>query len=348
MNKIPKSSHKKGGAKKEYTGTYRHFTLHEVDGYDRNDIGTATIKDHQNPLDAAKKLLSSWYRHQGIKSNERNKHDIKFTIRETTRGHSKIYGPYKGKFVKYDKPLMIKLKSGKVIKRIGKPMIKLAKGNNKKMFGGNGKSEKIPINDRDLRELVNFIKGIPKLLVGKTTTINGNKITEFNRKEYVYNKAIEKGIKEEYIKNDIYNLSNLDVSGVKDMANLFEKFNFNIPIKIDITKWNVNNVTNMESMFADSKGFNQDLNGWNVYGVTNMRNMFLNCTDLNQSFSNWLIKENAFTDGMFSGCDKYKTRVGFSKILIKRTKGSTESHSPDIKSNSYWTSQKPYVNEIDT
>ena len=29
---MPKSSQKKGGAKKEYTGTYRHFTLHEVNG----------------------------------------------------------------------------------------------------------------------------------------------------------------------------------------------------------------------------------------------------------------------------------------------------------------------------
>ena len=131
---MPKSSQKKGGAKKEYTGTYRHFTLHEVNGKEV-DVGTADIKDHQTPLNAAKKLLSSWYRHQGIKSNERNKHDIKFCIRETTRGHSKIYGPYKGKFIKYDKPLMIKLKNGKVIKRIGKPIVKLAKRNNKMIVG---------------------------------------------------------------------------------------------------------------------------------------------------------------------------------------------------------------------
>jgi hypothetical protein len=127
-----KKSEKKGGAKKEYTGTYRHFTLHEVNGKEV-EIGTADIKDHQTPLNAAKKLLSSYCRHEGIKSNERNKVNITFTIRETTRGHSKIYGPYKGKFIKYDKPLMIKLKSGKVIKRTVKPMVSLKKNKNNKM-----------------------------------------------------------------------------------------------------------------------------------------------------------------------------------------------------------------------
>ena len=136
---MSKSSQKKGGAKKEYTGTYRHFTLHEVNGKEV-EIGTATIKDHQTPLNAAKNLLSSYCRHEGIKSNERNKVNITFTIRETTRGHSKIYGPYKGKFVKYDKPLMIKLKSGKVIKRTVKPMVSLKKNkNNMDQKGGKKK-----------------------------------------------------------------------------------------------------------------------------------------------------------------------------------------------------------------
>ncbi len=126
LEELEKLIEKKGGAKKEYSGSYRHFTLHEVDGK-IVDIGTADIKDHQTPLSAAKKLLSSYCRHHGIKSDQRNKVNISYTIRETTRGHSKIYGPYEGKFVKYDKPLMIKLKSGKVIKRTVKPMVSLKK-----------------------------------------------------------------------------------------------------------------------------------------------------------------------------------------------------------------------------
>jgi hypothetical protein len=115
-----------GGAKKEYTGTLRHFTLHEVNGK-IVDIGTADIKEHQTPLSAAKKLLSSYCRYENIKSNDRAKVNISFTIRETTRGHSKIYGPYQGSFVKYDKPLMIKYKNGKVVKKSVKPVVSLKK-----------------------------------------------------------------------------------------------------------------------------------------------------------------------------------------------------------------------------
>ena len=330
---MPKSSQKKGGAKKEYTGTYRHFTLHEVNGKEV-DIGTATIKDHQTPLNAAKKLLSSWCRHQGIKSNERNKVNITFTIRETTRGHSKIYGPYKGKFVKYDKPVMIKLKNGKVIKRTVKPMVKLSKGNNNKKMMGGQSNGKILITEDDLRKLIEYIK-ISSNLKNRSGSLN-NRNARARSIYTTYNLA-------QYGKD----LSKLNVSGIKDMSNLFQNFNFSIVKQmqwnLDISEWNVNEVENMESMFANSKGFNQDLNRWNVYHVKNMKNMFLNCKDLYQSFSNWIIEKSTETDGMFSGCDKYKTYIGRSKILIKRTKGTTIPHSPDIESNSYWTSQQPYV-----
>lgn len=143
--------------KKEYKGSLRHFTLHEADGKVVT-IGNVSIKEHQTPLDAAKKLFSCYCRNKGVKSNERNKVNIKFCIRETTRSHSKIYGPYKGKFVKYNKPLMVKLKTGKTIKIVGKPYVKLSKNN---MVGGenNEKNNKIIIeNNNDLKRLINILK----------------------------------------------------------------------------------------------------------------------------------------------------------------------------------------------
>ena len=321
---MPKYSQKNGGAKKEYTGTYRHFTLHEVNSKEV-EIGTADIKDYQTPLNAAKKLLSSYCRHKGIKSNERNKVNITFTIRETTRGHSKVYGPYKGKFVKYDKPLMIKLKSGKVIKRVVKPIVKLSKGsNNKNMVGGDNK---IKVTLDDLKEIIKYMKG-------------GVSYNELQKLSNENKEELRK--KKNELKNKYNGLSNLDVSDITDMSNLFSNFDFNDAknkgYTIDISNWNIKNVTNMESMFANSKGFNQDLNRWNVYLVDNMKNMFLNCKDLYQSFSQWVIKKSTETDGMFSGCDKYKTYIGPSKILIQRTRNSIEPHSPNIQPNSYWTS----------
>ena len=313
---MPKSSQKKSGAKKEYTGTYRHFTLHEVNGKEV-EIGTATIKDHQNPLDAAKKLLSSYYRHQDIKSNERNKHIIKFCIRETTRGHSKIYGPYKGKFIKYDKPLMIKLKSGKVIKRIGKPMVKLAKGNNnKKMMGGNGENNKLIVikSNDELKNLINIIqikeikdlKDEHKVLLNsykidfeeikKGKRINNNKILDINEMHY-----------------DI-NLSKLDVSNITSMNRLFKNFDFinHSCNDVNISNWNVSNVKNMEGMFFDSN-FNQDLNQWNISNVDNMIKMFSYCRNFNTPLTWKIIKENVSLNNIFWECSKIVLVTGDRK-----------------------------------
>ena len=42
----------------------------------------------------------------------------------------------------------------------------------------------------------------------------------------------------------------------------------------DLSKWDVSNVTNMDSMFHDAESFNGDLSKWNVSNVTNMNDMF--------------------------------------------------------------------------
>jgi hypothetical protein len=261
-----KNSHKKGGAKKEYTGTLRHFTLHEVDGKSVT-IGSVDIKDHQTPLDAAKKLFSCYCRSKDIKPEQRNKVNIKFCIRETTRGHSKVYGPYKGKFVKYDKPLMLKLKTGTTIKIFGKPMVKLSKGNNKNMVGGD--NGKIPITEEELRKLVNYLS-FP------VSRANSNQIMSLNQngKKNLMNRKKE----ECNVAKFGTTLSNLDISNITDMSGLFREFDFNRALtrgyNINISGWNVSHVTNMSQMFEKCKGFNQNLSNWKVSKSANDANMF--------------------------------------------------------------------------
>ena len=331
---MPKSSHKKGGAKKEYTGTYRHFTLHEVNGKEV-EIGTATIKDYQTPLNAAKKLLSSYCRHEGIKSNERNKINITFTIRETTRGHSKIYGPYKGKFVKYDKPVMIKLKSGKVIKRTVKPMVKLSKGNNnKKMMGGQSNSL-YRVIEKDLRNMIiltidteaQWIKDLRDRYSHnshkKTLDNINNQLKDLLEKktELLENQPLLKGLEYYDFKlqsNGKYQLklSEFNVSNIDNMSELFKFFNFNNINSqyADISKWNVSNVTDMNCMFMYSNGFNQDLSKWNVSKVENMDTMFKECKDFNKGL-NWNISFTTKIEGIFSGCDQLIEKDG---IFLKK------------------------------
>lgn len=127
--KMKRRSHKGG----KVTGPVRHFRIAILDNKEihRSEKGIgaaeATISMKANPVDAAKKLLSSICKHQGLKKMNRLKCHAVFWIRETTRGHSKMYGPYKGKFVnlmKNGKEKIVKLKSGAVIKYSVKPEVK--------------------------------------------------------------------------------------------------------------------------------------------------------------------------------------------------------------------------------
>ena len=76
-------------------------------------------------------------------------------------------------------------------------------------------------------------------------------------------------------------ISNWNVSNVKDMSRMFYKSKFNQ----DISEWDVSNVENMIAMFYDSQ-FNQDISNWNVSNVKNMSYMFSN-SQFNQDISNW-------------------------------------------------------------
>ena len=53
----------------------------------------------------------------------------------------------------------------------------------------------------------------------------------------------------------------IDTSEITDMSNLFNPhyINITIPVNIDISNWNVSNVTDMRYMFAYCKKFDEDL-----------------------------------------------------------------------------------------
>ena len=92
-----------------------------------------------------------------------------------------------------------------------------------------------------------------------------------------------------------------DVSAITDMSELFKhgrpeassnsggntliSTNFNS----DISSWNVQNVTNMSSMFEGAISFNQNLSSWKVDKVTDMSWMFENAEKFNQNLSSWKV-----------------------------------------------------------
>ena len=59
---------------------------------------------------------------------------------------------------------------------------------------------------------------------------------------------------------------------------------------IDIGKWNVSHVTNMDMLFADTEmnaTFNEDISDWDVSNVTNMEDMFYGSREFDQDLSKW-------------------------------------------------------------
>ena len=60
---------------------------------------------------------------------------------------------------------------------------------------------------------------------------------------------------------------------------------------LDVSGWDVSNVTNMSNMFRNANSFNQDISNWDVSNVTNMNVMFAYATSFNQDLSQWCVRK---------------------------------------------------------
>ncbi len=85
------------------------------------------------------------------------------------------------------------------------------------------------------------------------------------------------------------NTANLNViytGNISDMSGVFNTValrNFNG----DISKWDVSNVTNMNSMFESNTAFNGDITAWSVDSVTTMQMMFRGATSFDKDLEAW-------------------------------------------------------------
>ena len=114
------------------------------------------------------------------------------------------------------------------------------------------------------------------------------------------NKTQLKSLIDYAFNHNIYDLNFIDTSEITDMSWLFEYISCNF----DISNWDVSNVKDMTGMFYCCYDFNCDLSNWNVSNVTNMRDMFDTCERLECDLSSWNVSNVLDMRGMFKGCNK--------------------------------------------
>ena len=123
-------------------------------------------------------------------------------------------------------------------------------------------------------------------------------------------------------------LNCIDTSEIKDMSHLFDSY-FNkmsdINFNFDISKWDVSNVTNMESMFFNCKKFDCDLSKWNVSKVKNMHSMFINCYKFTgKGLENWNVSNVKDMCNIFRNCNIFtgKCIENWNTYNVENIKGA--------------------------
>ena len=115
------------------------------------------------------------------------------------------------------------------------------------------------------------------------------------------NKAQLKSLIEYAFNHNIYDLNFIDTSEITDMSWLFEYISCNF----DISNWDVSNVKDMTGMFYCCYDFNCDLSNWDVSNVTNTAGMFYYCKNFDCGLSSWDVSNVTCMEYMFTGCEKF-------------------------------------------
>ena len=184
-----------------------------------------------------------------------------------------------------------------------------------------------------------------KLIINKDYRDNTIVVKSFKElRKIIEQRYEEKGPGTE---QDPVDLNDIDVSGIKTLGiytgspnaiGLFEKIEFEY---IDISDWNVSNVTDMSGMFYGCKKLKSigDLSKWDVSKVENMERTFYCCYELESvgNLSKWDVSKVESMISMFANC-KTITSVGdLSNWDVSNVKyASYMFHNSGIKNTPSW------------
>ena len=75
---------------------------------------------------------------------------------------------------------------------------------------------------------------------------------------------------------------------------------------VDISNWDVSNVTTMRNMFDGATSFDQPIGGWNISSVNATWFMFRGATSFNQPLNNWDMSSVQGMLFMFENADSFQ------------------------------------------
>ena len=176
------------------------------------------------------------------------------------------------------------------------------------------------------REAQQFNQAIGGWTVDNVTSMNAmflgqksDNLNNFNQDLSSWNTSNVKNMGFMFMNSRFDNKIFQDVSAVTDMQHMFEYAKFYDGADYDgydLTKWHVENVTAMNSMFKHAQTFNQDISGWVVSKVTNASNMFDNAYAFKQqSIAQWDLTVSQATGAqhqIFYGIDRDWTNIDVS------------------------------------
>ena len=155
-----------------------------------------------------------------------------------------------------------------------------------------------------MKTLNQYIK--EKLIINKDYRDNTIVVKSFDELRNIIKDRYDKlgpGTEQDPVDFNDIDVSNLDSFNDKNKVGIFENTKFKY---IDISEWDVSNVTNMSHMFYVCKELKSvgDLSDWDVSNVTNMSSMFLACVELESigDISKWDVSNVTNMSYMFYMC----------------------------------------------
>ena len=111
----------------------------------------------------------------------------------------------------------------------------------------------------------------------------------------------------------------LDVSNVIYFTAMFNGTLINGVDDVDLSKWDVRNGQNFDSMFRENPNFNGDVSGWDMKKAVDLTNMFTKCQLFNRNVSEWDLSNVECMYSIFREGPKFSEASPFKNITSSQT-----------------------------